>query len=621
MVCLAPSAHACISVALTHAFPDSTVKNAYVGYLQNTPDGKQTYAIAWGNPLCHPDNYAYVAQRWVHKIESEGKRPLWSCCSQDFMDVLTKSFPHVIGGEAITPATLSTNAKLDWSALTCIHEDVVDPRSFTVDQVEKFVRTKLRKAHRKGLRIVEAHGRFPDPRLDGSNALSRDHVEEGILVWKESKAAKGNQIHASDTEPWRDLTHRKYFYAVAPKTPPADDDDEGPQHGKPAAASAANVSSGKKSAATSQSNLSVPNVLLDFHDDEKVVGMCVLAPIAQGKYVVKWLLEFDQEVKGTSECLIVHVIERLRDAGSPDWPTPQKKSAEDDKPLSNREKARRARKARMAAAAAKAQQEEEAAKANDTTDAAEPGKETPPPAADSDVAPGKVVAVNAPVETIAEVKADDASPPEKSTINEAEAKTENEADKKTPVSATVIAEQDSKPMRVQSTATSVDASSAALFPLEGLGSTPAEWNESKRPVCTSLSFGISGGELKPVRNMHVGLRFTTISAAYNALSKTFHLGSKGSFRTKFGASHEVTAYICFPQGSMGYKMIDAIVGALKEDQSSETDVEKIIGNPAASGSDGPGATTPASESPKNAATPLSTATNAPTPSAAADATA
>lgn len=568
-------------------------KAAYVGYLLNAPDGKQTYAIAWGDPLCHPDNFAYVAQRWVNKVESEGKRPLWCCCSEAFMDVLTKSLPSVLGEEPLGTDKLSSSATLDWSALTCIHEDIVDPHQFHVDNVEKFVRTKLRKAHRKGLRIVEAHGRFPDPIVDGSSALTRAQVEEGILAWKESKAAKGAQIHASDTEPWRDLTHRKYFYAVAPKTPPSDADDESPtsqsqsqsRRGPSASANQVNPPSSSSKKAATTSSLSLPNVLLDYHEDEKVVGMCVLAPIQGSKYVVKWLLEFGQDVKGTSECLIVHVLERLRDAGSPDWPTPSPKKKEEDKPLSNREKARRARKARQEAAAARAQQAEREQEGQQ-------GEE--PSSADSDVKPGKIVAVKAPVDTLAEAKAQvDGSTTEtedksveqpQETLqtkdegkDDYEAKGEDKSNNQTATQATVQAKPESTPVRIESTRSTVDINSSALFPvLSEHSTTIGERDESARPVCTSLSFGISGGELRPVRNLHVGLRFTTVTAAYNALSKTFHLGSKGSFRTKFGASQEQTAYIAFPQGSMGFKMIDAIVGALKEDQTSETDVEKIL---------------------------------------------
>lgn len=58
----------------------------------------------------------------------------------------------------------------------------------------------------------------------------------------------------------------------------------------------------------------------------------------------------------------------------------------------------------------------------------------------------------------------------------------------------------------------------------------------------------------------------TVTAAYNALNKTLK-PSKGSFRTKSDALQENTVYVAFHPGSMGFKMIDNIVGALKEDPS------------------------------------------------------
>ena len=47
-----------------------------------------------------------------------------------------------------------------------------------------------------------------------------------------------------------------------------------------------------------------------------------------------------------------------------------------------------------------------------------------------------------------------------------------------------------------------------------------------------------------------GFRMKTLEKAYNGISSTFHLTSKGDFRGKFGIEQD-PMYICYPKGSLG----------------------------------------------------------------------
>lgn len=47
-----------------------------------------------------------------------------------------------------------------------------------------------------------------------------------------------------------------------------------------------------------------------------------------------------------------------------------------------------------------------------------------------------------------------------------------------------------------------------------------------------------------------GFRIKTLEKAYNGISSTFHLTSKGDFRGKFGTAQD-PLYICYPKGSLG----------------------------------------------------------------------
>ncbi|KAI0700183.1 hypothetical protein BC835DRAFT_1404934 [Cytidiella melzeri] len=60
-----------------------------------------------------------------------------------------------------------------------------------------------------------------------------------------------------------------------------------------------------------------------------------------------------------------------------------------------------------------------------------------------------------------------------------------------------------------------------------------------------------------------GFRFRFLEKTYNGLSSTFHLGTKGDFRGKFGIEQD-PLYICYPEGKLGIRGIEAIMAALQK---------------------------------------------------------
>ncbi|PWN20839.1 hypothetical protein BCV69DRAFT_270560 [Microstroma glucosiphilum] len=158
-----------------------------------------------------------------------------------------------------------TQPPYSWTAVSCVKEDVVDPTlSHDMSTLDKRVRNKIYKAERAGLHIWEESQHLPEPKW-------QQQAEEGMRAWQAHR--KGLQIHVTDLQPWRDVQHRRYFYG---KARPADS-PEG--------------------------------------TEEKLVGMVVLAQVHDG-WVVKWALEFPDCPKGTSESIIMHVLEVLNKEGS-----------------------------------------------------------------------------------------------------------------------------------------------------------------------------------------------------------------------------------------------------------------------------------------------------------------
>lgn len=151
----------------------------------------------------------------------------------------------------------------NYVVVSCSKEDYLDPTvAHDPSLLDKRVRTKINKAERAGLVIWEESAHMPDQKW-------QDQAEEGMQAWQANR--KGLQIHVTDLQPWRDVEHRRYFYGRAKP------------EGKP-------------------------------DGEEKLVGMVVLTRAHDG-WVVKWALEFPYAPKGTSEGMIMHVIETLNKEG------------------------------------------------------------------------------------------------------------------------------------------------------------------------------------------------------------------------------------------------------------------------------------------------------------------
>lgn len=149
-----------------------------------------------------------------------------------------------------------------WTVVSCVKEDYLDP-TIAKDQsrLDKRVRTKINKAERAGLHIWEESQHLPDQKW-------LDQAEEGMAAWQANR--KGLQIHVTDLQPWRDVEHRRYFYGRAKVS--------------------------------------------EKDEEERLVAMVVLTRVHDG-WVVKWALEFPFAPKGTSEGMIMHVIEKLSEEG------------------------------------------------------------------------------------------------------------------------------------------------------------------------------------------------------------------------------------------------------------------------------------------------------------------
>lgn len=150
-----------------------------------------------------------------------------------------------------------------WTVVSCVKEDVLDlDVAHDPSRLDKRVRTKINKAERAGLHVWEESAHLPDQKW-------QDQAEEGMKAWQAQR--KGLQIHVTDLQPWRDVEHRRYFYGRAKL-------DDSPDA------------------------------------EEKLVAMVVLTKVHDYS-VVKWALEFPNAPKGTSEGMIMHVIEQLHSEG------------------------------------------------------------------------------------------------------------------------------------------------------------------------------------------------------------------------------------------------------------------------------------------------------------------
>jgi aspartyl-tRNA synthetase len=195
-----------------------------------------------GDPLCDQSQYTKVASaflNWLKKDKStKNLKPIWVLVGHEFEEVL--------------------GAKFGWKTFTCAAEERVDA---TKNQAEKDhdVARKVRHAEKEGIKIREFEEGDPIP--DDLISQCNDRIKD----WH--AARKGKQIHISEITPWRDMGHRRYFFAQ---------DKEG-----------------------------------------KIHSLVVLAQLApRHGYQVKFSMDFPGAPNGTIEYAILHAIRVAKDSGT-----------------------------------------------------------------------------------------------------------------------------------------------------------------------------------------------------------------------------------------------------------------------------------------------------------------
>ncbi|KAI0337629.1 aspartyl-tRNA synthetase, cytoplasmic [Trametopsis cervina] len=79
----------------------------------------------------------------------------------------------------------------------------------------------------------------------------------------------------------------------------------------------------------------------------------------------------------------------------------------------------------------------------------------------------------------------------------------------------------------------------------------------------SATFGAGAAARVEAGDNVGGFRFKFLEKTYNGLSSTFHLGTKGDFRGKFGIEQD-PLFIAYPKGSLGIRGVEAIMAALQK---------------------------------------------------------
>lgn len=95
-------------------------------------------------------------------------------------------------------------SKFGWKTLTCAAEERVDATR-SVAARDHDVARKIRHAEKEGITIKEFEEGEEVP-----NEL-RSQTDDRIQDWLAGR--KGKQVHISNITPWRDMMHRRYFFA------------------------------------------------------------------------------------------------------------------------------------------------------------------------------------------------------------------------------------------------------------------------------------------------------------------------------------------------------------------------------------------------------------------------
>ncbi|KAI9789309.1 MAG: hypothetical protein M1833_002433, partial [Piccolia ochrophora] len=206
---------------------------AAIGYV---PSGE--HAIMIGDPLCDKSQHGKIISNFLEFLKRETHlKPIWLLVGREVEEVL--------------------GAKNRWRTLTCIAESRVDTGQIH-PQSEQEVGRKIRHAKKEGVKIKDV------PVSDKVPEDIQAQCDERMEDWRNNR--HGTQVHLTELNPWRDMEHRRYFYA------------------------------------------------LDASD--KVCALVVLAQLSrENGYQVKYSLDFPDAPHGTIEAITVHAIQAANQAG------------------------------------------------------------------------------------------------------------------------------------------------------------------------------------------------------------------------------------------------------------------------------------------------------------------
>ncbi|KIY74430.1 hypothetical protein CYLTODRAFT_364196 [Cylindrobasidium torrendii FP15055 ss-10] len=206
---------------------------------------RKKWVFAWGNPLVSDVKaLGPTANAFVSWARSQGLVPVWCCIDANLEKAM---------------------AKLGWSTVDCIYEDVLHPAhvmQMTSDSNKgkegqhavKDLKKNLRRAEKAGVVVSEATGKWTEQ--------MRKDVNDGIERWKKNRA--GPQIASTTFVAFTDEPHRRYWLA--------------------------------------------------YHQD-KIVGILILTPTGQFSYLIKNCASFPDAPRGTSEALIHRGLEIMHKEG------------------------------------------------------------------------------------------------------------------------------------------------------------------------------------------------------------------------------------------------------------------------------------------------------------------
>ena len=209
---------------------------AAIGYV---PSADSKFAIIVGNPLCASHQYSRVVNDFLQWLKTDAQlRPIWILVGKQVEEILSE--------------------KLGWSTLTCAAEKRVNK---SLPEYDEDVKRKIRRAKSQGVIITEFPFGKPVP-----EDLKR-RCDERIKEWLQNR--QGTQVHLTNINPWRDLSHRRVFIA-------------------------------------------------EGSDDQKSVhALVVLAQLSsEHGYQVKYSLDFPGAPNGTIEAIITHAVQSAYDSGA-----------------------------------------------------------------------------------------------------------------------------------------------------------------------------------------------------------------------------------------------------------------------------------------------------------------